>query len=81
MDKKEKPKAEYITFAADLDNFTKQIGQIENDYNIIEKHISTQMVQIPNPAKALTGLHQPNQPEFITQIIISGLIKCTKKIK
>ena len=70
-------KTDYAIIAGDLQNFLKELGKIESTNTIINKHISTQIAEVPNPnyMPGITGA----SPKTITTIIVSALIEFQKK--
>lgn len=70
-------KREYAIIAGDLTTFVAEHEKILKEHDVIEQHISSQLMQIPNPdyMKGITV----GKPEFVTTVIISALIIFRKK--
>lgn len=56
--------------AADLTNYIKETTEFESKNVVIEKHVSSQIVQLPAPKTHIT---KPGQPAVITTVMVSVL--------
>jgi len=77
MDKKNQS---YVVLAGYLKEYTTDLKKLQNENKIIEKHVSTQMIQIPNPSY-IKGITDATQPEVVTAVIITALFLIEPKIK
>lgn len=68
---------EYLIIAGDINNFVKDLKKLEAENIIIEKHISTQMIEIKNP-DYMQGITL-NAPQKITTVFVSAFIEFKKK--
>ena len=68
---------EYLIIAGDINNFVKDLKKLETENIIIEKHISTQMIEIKNP-DYMQGITL-NTPQKITTVFVSAFIEFKKK--
>jgi len=64
----------FCVLAGALDEFTKEYLQLRKDTTIIKEHISTQVVQLPNP-NYMKGITSANTPEVVTAVYISGFFE------
>jgi hypothetical protein len=69
----ETPKRLYAGLAGDVVTFANDLDAFEKKHLVIEKHISTQVVMIQNPAANLRGINT-GQPEMMQTILVSALI-------
>lgn len=67
----------FCVLAGGLDEFTRDYNKLRKDVNIIKEHISTQIVQVPNPnyMKGITA----GTPEVVTSVYISGFFEIIDK--
>jgi len=68
----------FCVLAGGLDEFTRDYNKMRKEVNIIKEHISTQIVQIPNPAY-MKGITLANVPEVVTSVYISGFFEIIDK--
>ncbi len=79
MAKKERetlPEIEDKLLVCDGTTYRKDLAEIEKEYLIVEKHISSQLAQVPNPNyhPQLT----PNTPQFVNTLVITAVLECKK---
>lgn len=70
-------KIEYAIIAGDMQNFVKELKQIESENIVIAKHISTQMIEVKNP-NYMQGVTL-NAPKTMTTVFVSAFIEFQKK--
>lgn len=64
----ETPTIKVSAIVADLTTYIAECEKFESQNTIIEKHVSSQIVQVPNPAGKL---RLPGQAPMITTVMIS----------
>lgn len=69
-----------FVIAAEASQFMNELEKFESDNIILEKFISSQIAQVPNPAHGLSGIQLHGQPEHITQVLITCVIFFTPKV-
>lgn len=68
----------FCVLAGGLEEFTRDYKKLRADVNIIKEHISTQIVQVPNP-NFMKGITLANVPEVVTSVYISGFFEIIDK--
>lgn len=71
----ENPKIKVSAIIADLTTYLTECKKFEEANTIIEKHVSSQIIQIPNPnfTKNNGRIHIPGIPQVTTTVMISVL--------
>lgn len=64
------PQIKVSAIVTDLTGYMNETSKFEAANKIIEKHVSSQIVQLPNPA-GKNGLKMPGQPQMVTTVMIS----------
>lgn len=80
MTDKTKAKKGMFVIAAEASQFMNELTKFEDENIILEKFISSQIAQVPNPAHGLSGIKMHGQPEFITQVLITCVIFFIPKV-
>lgn len=58
---------------ADLTTYLDECAKFEKANTVIEKHVSTQIVQVPKPVRSMPGLQLPGAGGVVTTIMVSVL--------
>ncbi len=64
----------WCVLGGNLQEFTAEYETFKSKNKIIEKHISSQIVQVPNP-NFIKGVTDRTQPEIVTTVYISAVIQ------
>lgn len=65
------PKLKVSCIVCDMTGYISETEKFEKENVVKEKHVSSQMVQMPNPARNVPGLKLPNAGGMITTVMIT----------
>lgn len=69
----------HLTIAGDPQSFVTQLLEIEKKYTIVEKYISTQVIQIQEPNIKVPGISPFRETQIQNTVLVSGFFQVEEK--